>query len=114
MRGGSECDELVVGRDVVAVAVGLDGGDSAFPCGAGGVVFGSAAEDGGDVVGRVDLGGGDQLALGPAVADLELLFEGAEVADVVGVAVDPGHGVVVGALVFDCLRGDRRPRCRAA
>ena len=31
--------------------------------------------------------------------DEELLFERAEVADVVGVAVDPGDGVVVGALV---------------
>ena len=41
---------------------------AAFPGGAGGVVFGSGAEDGGDVVGRVDLGGGDELALGAAVA----------------------------------------------
>ena len=90
---------MVVGGDVVAVAVGLDGGDAAFPCGAGGVVFGPGAEDGGDVVGWVDLGGGDELALGVAVAREELLFERAEVADVVGVAVDPGDGIVVGALV---------------
>lgn len=42
-----------------------------------------------------DLGGGDHLALGPAVALEELLFERAEVADVVGVAIDPGEGIVV-------------------
>ena len=100
-RRGSEGAELRGRGDVVAVAVGLDGGDSAFPRGAGGVIFGAGAEDGGDVVGWVDLGGGDELALGPAVACQELLFERAEVADVVGVAVDPGDGVVVGALVCD-------------
>ena len=75
VRSGSEGAAVVVWGDVVAVAVGLDGGDRAFPYGAGGVVFGAGAEDGGDVVGRVDLGGGDELALGPAVTDLELVFE---------------------------------------
>ena len=89
----------------MAVAVGLDGDDSAFPCGAGGVVFRSGTEDGGDVVGRVDLGGDDELALGSAVALEELLFECAEVADVIGAVVDPGDGVVVGALIADFLNG---------
>ena len=88
--GGAKGAGVVVGGDVVAVAVGLDGGDCAFPRGSVGVVVGAGAEDGGDVVRWVDLGGGDELALGPAVALDELLFERAEVADVVGVAVDPG------------------------
>ena len=35
------------------------------------------------------------------------MFERAEVADVVGVAVDPGDGVVVGSLIADCLQGLR-------
>jgi hypothetical protein len=103
VRGGSERAELMVGGDVVAVSVGLDGSNPAFPCRAGGVVFGSGAEDRGDVVRWVYLGGDDELAFGSAFASQELLFECAEVADVVGVAVDPGDGVVVGALVFDFL-----------
>jgi hypothetical protein len=32
VRGGAERAALVVGGDVVAVAVDLDGGDAAFPC----------------------------------------------------------------------------------
>ena len=68
-RRGPEGAELVAWGDVVAVAVGLDGGDCAFPCGAAGVIFRSGAEDGGDVVVWVDVGGGDELALGSAVAD---------------------------------------------
>ena len=103
--GGAEGAAVVVWRDVVAVAVGLDGCDCAFPCGAGGVVFGSGAEDGGDVVGSVDLRGGDELAFGLAVALVELLFEGAEVADVVGVTVDPRDRVVVCPLRRDLLEG---------
>ena len=39
--------------------------------------------------------GGDLVALGSAVALEELLFDRAEVADVVGVAIDPGEGIVV-------------------
>jgi hypothetical protein len=105
VRGGAEGAAVVVWGDVVAVAVDLDGGDSAFPCGAGGVVFGSGAEDGGDVVRRVDLGGGDKLAFGLAVARQELLFKGAEVADLVGVAVDPGDGVVFCPLRRDLIEG---------
>jgi hypothetical protein len=96
---------VAVGGDVVAVAVGLDGGDAAFPRGSDGVVFGAGAEHGGDMVRWFDLGGGDELALGPAVAREELLFERAEVADVVGVAVDPGDGIVVCAVGDDLLPG---------
>ena len=96
---------VMVGRDVVPLAVGLDGCDSAFPCWAGGVVFGSGAEDGGDVVGGVELGGGDKLAFGLAIAREQLLFQGAEVADVVGVAVDPRDGVVFRPLRRDLLEG---------
>ena len=55
--------------------------------------------------GRVDLGGGDELALGPVVALEELVFERAEVADLLGVAVDPGDGLVVGAVGDHLLPG---------
>jgi hypothetical protein len=51
------------------------------------------------------LGGGDQLALGPAVALEELLFERAEVADVVGVPINPGDGVAVCAVGDDLSPG---------
>jgi hypothetical protein len=57
------------------------------------------------VFGRVDLGGDDELALGPAVALEKLLFERAEVADLLGVAFDPRDGIVVGAVGDDLSAG---------
>ena len=108
-------------------AVGLDRGDCALPGRAVDVALRSGAQHGGDVLGRVDLGGDDKLALGVAVARRELVFERVEIADLLGVAVDPGHRVVVCALGDDLVGGARaatrvvgpggvglRPGCRGA
>ena len=100
---GSERAGVVVGLDAVAVAVGLDGAYAALPDEAGGVVFRSRAEDGGDVFGRVALRGADELVLGVAFALGEFFVHGAEVADLLGVAVDPRDRVVVRALRDDLL-----------
>jgi hypothetical protein len=51
------------------------------------------------------MGGGDELALSPVVALEELVFERAEVADLLGVAVDPGDGIVVCAVGDHLLAG---------
>ena len=49
----------------------------------------------------VGLGGADELVFGASLADGQFFFEGAEVADVLGVAVDPGDWVVFAAVGGD-------------
>jgi len=78
----------------VAVAVALDRGDPAVPGLLLGEVLGPRAEDGGDVFGWVDSGGDDALVFGVPVAGADLLFDGAEVADLLAVVLDPGRRVV--------------------
>jgi len=51
--------------------------------------------------GRVGLGGADELVLGASPADGKFFLEGAEEANLLGVAVDPGDGVVVTTMSGD-------------
>ena len=67
------------------------------------MVLGPLAEDGGDVLGRVALRRAHELAFAAARALGELLVHRAEVADLRGVLIHPGHRVAIGAQVGDPL-----------